>query len=63
MDIKVTIDGKEYPIEPAIFRRLLSTARFNLENLERQEGAALPRTDLDTLKWIYKIQARHTGLI
>lgn len=63
MNIKVTIDGKEYPIEPATFRRLLSTARFSLENLERQEGAALPRADRNALKWIYKIQARHTGLI
>lgn len=63
MDIKIVINGKEYPVEQALFRRILVSASGNFEKLKRLEGTQFPTVDRQSLNLIRELQFRHKELI
>lgn len=61
--MKIVIDKQEYEVEIEVFRRLVRTAQFALNDLQKKEGKSFPRVDKKALDLTFKLQLNHRELL
>jgi hypothetical protein len=62
--IKIQLNNNKcIEVENQIFRRLLTSSKFELLELKNKEGKTFPKIDKETIDFIYKLQSLDFDLI